>query len=107
MFGEALLVGGVRIEGDMFWLVLHMFAETVDLTRVAFFEGSWLSEGVVVAGPEYFGIVAFGYDLGRRQFLASRDGMCLESGLVGCLRLQFDLRFVSVVAIGTAAVVLH
>jgi hypothetical protein len=46
-------------------------------------------------------------DLGRRQLGLFGDGVDLVSGLVSSLRLQFQLGFAGVVAVGTSAIFLH
>ena len=49
MPGKALLVGGVRVEGDVFRFVLVVPAEDIHLILVAILNGSGFDEGRIIA----------------------------------------------------------
>ena len=107
MPGKALLVGGVRVEGDVFRFVLVVPAEDIHLILVAILNGSGFDEGRIIAALEYVGIIPFLDNLRGRQVLALGNGVGLKGRLVGSLRLQFELGFVGVVAVGTPAVIFN
>ena len=107
MLGKTLLVGGVRLERHIFRFVLVVPAEDIHLILVAILNGSWLDEGRIIAAFEYVGIISFLDYLRGRQVLALGNGVRLEGSLIGSLRLQFELGFVGVVAVGTPAVIFN
>lgn len=107
MSGKTLLVGGVRVEGDIFRFILVVPAEDINLVLVAILNWPGFDEGRIIAALEYVGIISFLDNLRGRQVLALGDGVRLEGGLVGSLRLEFELGFVGVVAVGTPAVIFN
>ena len=107
MPGKTLLVGGVRVEGDVFRFVLVVPAEDIHLVLVAILNGSGFDKGRIIAALEYVGIIPFLDNLRGRQVLALGNGVGLKGRLVGSLRLQFELGFVGVVAVGTPAVIFN
>ena len=49
MPGKTLLIGGVRVEGDIFRFVLVVSAEDIHLILVAILNGSGFAEGRIIA----------------------------------------------------------